>query len=68
MTQKNAYEIRLEILKMAEEIENSNRYSIIEKLQADQGNDIPVNDWPSELTTGEIIKTAEALYKFVEDK
>lgn len=68
MTQKNAYEIRLEILKMAEEIENSNRYSVIEKLQADQGNDIAVSEWPSELTTVEIIKTAEALYKFVEDK
>ena len=68
MTQKNAYEIRLEILKMAEEIENSKRYSIIEKLQADKEDNAPMGELPPELTAVEIIKTAEALYEFVEDK
>ena len=69
---KNAYEIRLEILKMAHDDATSRYY---QKLEAHRRNADTLNIAFSETlieslfpTSAEIIAKAEELYKFVEGK
>lgn len=72
MANKNAYEIRLDVLQMAHGDENMR---FLEKLNAHRLKDTgdylnPGEEIINELfpKTSDIVKRAEELYKFVEDK
>lgn len=69
MPNKNAYEIRLDVLQMAH---NDSQMRYLEQLNTFRDNNGRLNDnkiiddiFPK---TSDIIKRAEELYKFVEDK
>ena len=66
---KNAYEIRLEVLQMAHSDEYSKYHHMLETVREKNGvlkNANAIEDLTPK--TADIIKRAEELYKFVEDK
>lgn len=69
MANKNAYEIRLDVLNMAH---NDAQMKYLEKLNTlrDENGKVTNDRFIEELfpKTDDIIKRAEELYKFVEDK
>jgi hypothetical protein len=67
---KNAYEIRLEVLQMAHSDEYNKYHHKLEALRLQKGFLENASNLIDALTpkTDDVIKRAEELYKFVEDK